>query len=85
MLTPRSFAGWTTWLECGKCAYDEVCFVAIWPFGGVKEHEKPSCVPRGEVGSKRGYWEGGPGGGPGRRPGGGGDGHGHRGDGMWAF
>ncbi|KAF7860811.1 hypothetical protein EAF04_008329 [Stromatinia cepivora] len=24
---------WTTWLECGKCAYDEVCFVAIWPWG----------------------------------------------------
>jgi hypothetical protein len=67
------YLGWTTWLECGKCAYDEVCFVAIWPFGGVKEHEHPSCVPMDEVGSKRGYWEGG----PGRRPGGG--------DGMWAF
>ena len=81
-----SYLGWTTWLECGKCAYDEVCFVAIWPFGGVKEHEKPSCVPRDEVGSKRGYWEGGPGGGPGSQPGGGGDGPGgHRGDGIWEF
>ncbi|KUJ24279.1 uncharacterized protein LY89DRAFT_776420 [Mollisia scopiformis] len=65
------YLGWTTWLECGKCAYDEVCMVAMWPLGGVKEHEHPSCVSREDVSSKTGYWEGGPGGGrPGsRRPG----------------
>ncbi|KAG0645538.1 Uncharacterized protein D0Z07_8774 [Hyphodiscus hymeniophilus] len=54
-----AYLSWTTWLECKKCAYDEVCFVAVWPFGGVKEHEKPSCVSKDEVVSKRGYWEGG--------------------------
>jgi hypothetical protein len=89
-----SYLDWTTWLECGKCAYDEVCFVAFWPFGSVKEHEQPSCVPRDEVANKWGYWEGGPGGpgrpggpgGPGRPgPPGGGDGDERRGDGWWEF
>lgn len=68
-----SYLKWTTWLECGKCAYDEVCFVAIWPFGGVGEHERPGCVKSDDVASKHGYW-----GFPGRgRPGGGGGGGRH--------
>ncbi|KAJ8061319.1 hypothetical protein OCU04_010382 [Sclerotinia nivalis] len=48
---------WTTWLECGKCAYDEVCFVAIWPWGGLEDHVSPGCIKRDEMGDRRGYWE----------------------------
>jgi hypothetical protein len=52
-----SFLGWTTWLECGKCAYDEVCFVAIWPWGKVEDHENPGCVKNDDVWDRRGYWD----------------------------
>jgi hypothetical protein len=24
---------WSTWRDCGKCAYNEVCFIAMWPIG----------------------------------------------------
>lgn len=76
------YLSWTTWLECGKCQYDEVCFVAIWPWGGVKDHEQPGCVKTDDFDDRRGYWGGfGPGGPGGRRPGGPGekpgDEHGH--------
>lgn len=53
------FLDWSTWLECGKCAYDEVCYVAIWPWGDVEDHEKPGCVKNDHDISRRGgYWEG---------------------------
>ncbi|TEY40713.1 hypothetical protein BOTCAL_0426g00100 [Botryotinia calthae] len=48
---------WTTWLECGKCGYDEVCFVAIWPWGGLEDHVSPGCIKRGDMGDRRGYWD----------------------------
>ncbi|KAG4025580.1 hypothetical protein MFRU_054g00090 [Monilinia fructicola] len=48
---------WTTWLECGKCAYDEVCFVAIWPWGGLEDHVSPGCIKRDDMSGRRGYWE----------------------------
>lgn len=48
---------WTTWLECGKCAYDEVCFVAIWPWGGLEDHVSPGCIKRNDMGDRRGYWD----------------------------
>lgn len=48
---------WTTWLECGKCAYDQVCFVAIWPWGGVEDHVSPGCIKKDDLGNRRGYWE----------------------------
>lgn len=51
------FLGWSTWLECGKCAYDEVCFVAIWPWGRVEDHEQPGCVKNDNVFDRRGYWD----------------------------
>jgi len=48
---------WTAWLECGKCAYDEVCFVAMWPMGQVEDHEHPGCRKREELREDgRGYW-----------------------------
>jgi hypothetical protein len=52
-----SFLNWSTWLECGKCAYDEVCFVAIWPWGRVEDHEQPGCVKNDDVFDRRGYWD----------------------------
>jgi len=48
---------WTTWSECGKCAYDEVCFVAIWPWGAVEDHEHPRCMKDDLLSSRYGYWE----------------------------
>jgi hypothetical protein len=50
------YLNWTTWKECGKCTYDEICFVAIWPWGSMEDHEHPSCM-KGEMMSRRsGYW-----------------------------
>ncbi|PVH80358.1 hypothetical protein DL98DRAFT_515457 [Cadophora sp. DSE1049] len=52
------YLDWSTWLECGKCAYDEVCYVAIWPWGSVEDHEKPGCVKSDDLSGRRGYWGG---------------------------
>ena len=51
-----SYLDWSTWLECGRCAYDEVCFLAVWPWGSPEDHYHPRCLGRGEVSSRRGYW-----------------------------
>lgn len=47
---------WSTWLECGKCAYNEVCFVAIWPWGSLEDHEHPSCLKPDMITQRHGYW-----------------------------
>jgi len=52
-----SFLNWSTWLECGKCGFDEVCFCAIWPWGTVEDHEQPSCLKRTDLTGHRGYWD----------------------------
>ncbi|KAK0120601.1 hypothetical protein ONS96_010805 [Cadophora gregata f. sp. sojae] len=52
------YLDWSTWLECGKCAYDEVCYVAIWPWGSVEDHDNPGCVNMDDISSRRGYWGG---------------------------
>ncbi|KAG4435314.1 hypothetical protein IFR05_009203 [Cadophora sp. M221] len=52
------YLDWSTWLECGKCAYDEVCYVAIWPWGSVEDHEQPGCVKSDDLSGRRGYWGG---------------------------
>ncbi|KAG4418648.1 hypothetical protein IFR04_008184 [Cadophora malorum] len=52
------YLDWSTWLECGKCDYDEVCYVAIWPWGSVEDHEKPGCVKNDDLSGRRGYWGG---------------------------
>ncbi|KAL7626154.1 hypothetical protein AAE478_002924 [Parahypoxylon ruwenzoriense] len=60
---------WPEWKECGACAVDEVCFVAMWPWGAVEDHFSPSCLNFSTVAGRRGYWrmpEGGPG--RGKRP-----------------
>jgi hypothetical protein len=51
-----SYLDWSTWLECGRCAYDEVCFLAVWPRGSLEDHYHPRCLQRDEVSSRRGYW-----------------------------
>jgi len=51
-----AFLDWSTWLECGKCGYDEVCFVAIWPQGRLEDHEHPSCVKNDDTIRRGGYW-----------------------------
>jgi len=52
-----SFLNWSTWLEYGKCAYDEVCFCAIWPWGTIEDHEQPSCLKRTDLSDHREYWD----------------------------
>jgi hypothetical protein len=52
------YLNWTTWRECGNCAYDEVCFVAIWPWGSVEDHKHPSCMKREAFHARpSGYWD----------------------------
>jgi hypothetical protein len=34
---------WTSWKVCAGCKVDEVCFVAMWPFGQVPDHYTPGC------------------------------------------
>lgn len=51
------YLDWTTWLECGKCDYDEVCYVAVWPWGRVQDHYNPGCLKYNETAGLRGYWE----------------------------
>ncbi|TAQ83143.1 hypothetical protein B7494_g8533 [Chlorociboria aeruginascens] len=51
---------WTSWKSCGSCRYDEVCFVAMWPFGGVEDHFHPSCKNSSRIRAPQGeaYWGG---------------------------
>jgi hypothetical protein len=52
------YLDWSTWHQCGKCAVDEICFVAMWPFGGVEDHEHPGCIkPGGITRGRGGYWD----------------------------
>ncbi|KAI1003185.1 hypothetical protein K3495_g5020 [Podosphaera aphanis] len=48
---------WTTRLECGKCALNEICYAAMWPFGTKQDHEKPQCISMMVVYSREGYWD----------------------------
>jgi len=59
-----SYLNWTTWLECGNCAYEEYCFTAIWPTGTEEDRKQPSCMNDTMFSSRYGYWD------IGRRPGG---------------
>ncbi|KAE9371710.1 hypothetical protein N431DRAFT_426337 [Stipitochalara longipes BDJ] len=50
------YLNWTTWKECGKCGYDEICFVAIWPWGSKEDHDHPSCLKGNILSQRFGYW-----------------------------
>jgi hypothetical protein len=52
-----TYLDWSTWHECGKCAIDEVCLIAMWPFGGVEDHEHPGCIKPEQISSRWGYWD----------------------------
>ncbi|KAI8626106.1 hypothetical protein F5Y19DRAFT_478938 [Xylariaceae sp. FL1651] len=54
---------WSRWKDCGRCGFDELCFVAMWPLGNVEDHIHPSCVSFSSVAERHGYW-----GMPGPRP-----------------
>lgn len=47
---------WSEWKECGPCASDEVCFVAMWPFGNVEDHFSPSCLNASTLLRRDAYW-----------------------------
>lgn len=50
---------WSDWKKCCKCALDEVCFVAMWPFGSEINHQKLSCLNAKEMKKRQGwgsYW-----------------------------
>ncbi|KAI5919270.1 hypothetical protein F4810DRAFT_687947 [Camillea tinctor] len=47
---------WSKWKECGACKADEVCFIAMWPFGNVEDHFHPSCLNVSSMSDRRSYW-----------------------------
>jgi hypothetical protein len=49
---------WSTWKECGQCAYNEVCFIAMFPFGNAEDHYNPQCLNMTAINNRRGgcYW-----------------------------
>ncbi|KAI1465245.1 uncharacterized protein F4812DRAFT_462090 [Daldinia caldariorum] len=48
---------WPEWKECGRCQPDELCFVAMWPFGNVEDHYNPSCVNFSSILGRSNYWK----------------------------
>jgi len=54
---------WATWKKCEGCAVDEICFVAMYPFGREEDHFSPGCLnwtvlagANDSVFYRRGYW-----------------------------
>ncbi|KAI1639145.1 hypothetical protein F4809DRAFT_596762 [Biscogniauxia mediterranea] len=48
---------WSKWKECGACKADEVCFIAMWPFGSAEDHFHPSCLNVSAMaGRQQNYW-----------------------------
>jgi hypothetical protein len=43
------FLNWSTWLECERCSIDQVCYVAIWPWGTLEDHLHPRCKKNSEI------------------------------------
>lgn len=50
------YLDWSTWKECRGCAYDEICFIPIWPMGTISDRDSPSCTNSSELLEKHGYW-----------------------------
>lgn len=48
---------WSKWKECSACQVDEVCFIAMWPFGNTEDHYQPSCQNASTVFGRYGYWK----------------------------
>jgi len=49
------FLDCTSWKDCGKFAYDEVSFVAIWPWGAVEDHEAPGYIKNKMLSNRKDY------------------------------
>ncbi|KAI0126854.1 hypothetical protein BJ170DRAFT_630266 [Xylariales sp. AK1849] len=49
---------WSEWKECSPCLADEVCYIAMWPFGNVEDHYNPSCRNISTIYGRYSYWEG---------------------------
>ncbi|KUJ11900.1 uncharacterized protein LY89DRAFT_673711 [Mollisia scopiformis] len=39
----NSWLDWPDWTTCGVCAVDEVCFIAVFPYGTEEDHYLPQC------------------------------------------
>lgn len=50
------YLDWSTWKKCGECAYNEVCFIPLWPFGAVGDRENPKCRNGSDLSDRMGYW-----------------------------
>ena len=48
---------WSDWKVCGQCGLDEVCFIAVFPFGTAEDHYSPHCVNNTEISSRIGHKE----------------------------
>ena len=47
---------WPDWKFCGRCADDEVCYIAMFPFGLVEDHFFPSCKNETGMSNSHGRW-----------------------------
>jgi hypothetical protein len=47
---------WSEWKECGPCQPNEVCMIAMWPFGDVEDHYAPSCLNMTTTFGRSNYW-----------------------------
>lgn len=51
---------WADWKACGQCALDEVCFIAIFPFGTQDDHYHPHCINAMDLNDRnrieKNYW-----------------------------
>ncbi|ETN42514.1 uncharacterized protein HMPREF1541_01671 [Cyphellophora europaea CBS 101466] len=58
----KEWLQWPAFKVCDEgrgCRVDEVCFVAIWPWGGKEDHEEPRCWDREALARRTGlggYW-----------------------------
>ncbi|KAF2087319.1 hypothetical protein K490DRAFT_41991 [Saccharata proteae CBS 121410] len=49
---------WTTWKRCSGCAWDEVCFIPIWPAGRTRDYVHPMCQKEIPQDREDNYWGG---------------------------
>jgi len=48
---------WTVWKECGRCPEpDQICLVAMFPFGSKEDHFSPSCKSPPSMNMRDNYW-----------------------------
>lgn len=55
--TLMAWLDWPDWKACATCPVDEVCFVAMFPFGSPEDHFHPACRNRTTIGQGAvNYW-----------------------------